>query len=521
MPLPLPLGGEVREAIVDRDRAALLREQSRQWPSLDLTSLQLGDLDLLVSGALSPLSGFMSRREAEAVASTQRLPSGVFFPFTITLKISAELAARLAPTTMLALRDEEGVMLAALEVEDVWQSGTDERERYVGGRVHALQRPGFRDFPQWLPGPATVRAELQRRGTPGLAIAAPHPFSGADLAAAVARATELGAILLVQGTVDLWRPSSATFARVRELEAALDAIGPEHAILTLLPRTFQSIDNLHWRAVVSRNFGCDWMLVGRDEARGVDVPAGIKVVELAEMVYLAEQRRFVAAHTVSPPSAGMAMAPAEIIQRLAAGEEIPNWYAPPAVIDALREAHPPRHRQGFTVFFTGLSGSGKSTIASRLYTRLSRIGPRHVTLLDGDIVRKHLSSELGFSRAHRDINVRRIGFVASEITKHGGAAICAPIAPYRNSRQAVRDLVTAEGGFVLVYVATPLAVCESRDRKGLYAKARAGLIPEFTGVTDPYEPPEDADVTIDTSDTSVDQAVEQVLARLRELGFLA
>jgi sulfate adenylyltransferase len=200
--------------------------------------------------------------------------------------------------------------------------------------------------------------------------------------------------------------------------------------------------------------------------------------------------------------------------------KVPDWFSFPEVLDELRKAYPPRSRQGFTVFFTGLSGSGKSTVARALTVRLMEMGGRRVSLLDGDIVRTHLSSELGFSKAHRDINIRRIGFVASEITKHGGTAICAPIAPYRATRRAVRAMIEEWGGFLEIHISTSVEVCEGRDRKGLYAKARAGLIPEFTGVSDPYEVPEHPELAIDTARYSVDEAVQMIVLKLEHEGYL-
>ena len=210
----------------------------------------------------------------------------------------------------------------------------------------------------------------------------------------------------------------------------------------------------------------------------------------------------------------------DLRRRLAEGREIPGWFTFPEVADALRRHHRPRHHQGFTVFFTGLSGAGKSTVANALLVKFLEMGGRPVTLLDGDIVRRNLSSELGFSREHRDINIRRIGFVASEITKNGGIAICAPIAPYDAVRKEVRGMIEPVGGFILVHVDTPLEVCEERDRKGLYAKARAGIIKEFTGVSDPYESPADADMVIQSTELTPEQAAQEVLLHLEKEGYI-
>jgi sulfate adenylyltransferase len=239
------------------------------------------------------------------------------------------------------------------------------------------------------------------------------------------------------------------------------------------------------------------------------------------MVYVKGDDVYVPIDEVPQGKETLSISGTELRRKLATGESIPQWFTYPEVASELRRSHPPKNRQGFTVFFTGLSGSGKSTVANAVMVKLLEIGGRPVTILDGDLVRKHLSSELGFSKEHRDLNIRRIGFVASEITKHGGIAICAPIAPYNSVRAEVRGLVAGQGGFILVHLSTPLAVCEQRDRKGLYAKARAGIIKEFTGISDPYEEPADAELVIDTTDITPEDAARIVLDRLVFEGFIS
>jgi sulfate adenylyltransferase len=245
------------------------------------------------------------------------------------------------------------------------------------------------------------------------------------------------------------------------------------------------------------------------------------MVPFPNMVYVKELDRYFPEDQVPAGTTVLSLSGTELRRRLQQGTDLPHWFSFPGVTRELQRTHPPRSRQGFTVFFTGLSGSGKSTIANVLLVKLLERGGRPVTLLDGDLVRKHLSSELGFSKEHRDLNIRRIGFVASEVTKNGGIAICAPIAPYASIRKEVRAMVEPLGGFVLVHTATPLEVCEQRDRKGLYAKARAGLIQQFTGISDPYEPPEDAEVVIRTEEVTPAQAADQILRHLEDEGYLA
>jgi sulfate adenylyltransferase len=296
-----------------------------------------------------------------------------------------------------------------------------------------------------------------------------------------------------------------------------------------------------WHAIIRKNHGCTHLIVGRDHAGPGSHPEGrpfygpydaqqllskhtdelgVTMVPFRQMVYIEALDKYLPVDEVSDEMRTLSISGTELRQRLAEGREIPDWFSFPEVAAELRRTHPPRYKQGFTVFFTGLSGSGKSTIANALLVKLLEMGGRPVTLLDGDIVRTHLSSELGFSKEHRDINIRRIGFVASEITKNGGIAICAPIAPYEETRRWVRRLIEPLGGFVLVHVSTPLEVCEERDRKGLYAKARAGVIKEFTGISDPYEEPERAELVIDTTDTTPEEAANQILLHLESQGYV-
>jgi sulfate adenylyltransferase len=296
-----------------------------------------------------------------------------------------------------------------------------------------------------------------------------------------------------------------------------------------------------WHAIIRKNYGCTHLIVGRDHAGPGAAADGksfyepyaaqellqqhadeidVTVVPFKEMVYVEEKAQFIPEDEVSPDVTISRLSGTEFRRRLREGLAIPEWFSYPEIIAELRATHPPKHQQGFTVFFTGLSGSGKSTIANALLVKLLELGMRRVTLLDGDVVRKHLSSELGFSREHRDINILRIGYVASEITKYGGVAVCAPIAPYTATRRQVRDMVEASGGFVEIHVATPLDVCEQRDRKGLYALARAGKIKEFTGISDPYEEPENPEMRIDTRNLSPDLAAHRILVKLESLGYI-
>ena len=296
-----------------------------------------------------------------------------------------------------------------------------------------------------------------------------------------------------------------------------------------------------WHGIIRKNFGCTHFIVGRDHAGPGNRPDGepfygpydaqelfsehekeldISMVPFREMVYVEDRAQYLPVNETTKDMRIQSISGTEFRRRLQEGLEIPEWFSFPDVIEELRKMYPPRHKQGVTVFFTGLSGAGKSTIANALLVKLMENGNRPVTLLDGDLARKNLSSELGFSKEHRDLNILRIGYVAAEITKNGGIAICAPIAPYAATRRQVRSTIEAVGGFVEIHVSTSLEVCEQRDRKGLYAKARAGVVKGVTGIDDPYETPENPEMAIDTESISAELAAQRVLVKMESLGFI-
>jgi len=563
-----PHGGVLVDPMVSPERATELRMASRDWPSWDLTPRQLCDLELILNGGFSPLDGFMTRPQYESVLGDMRLPSGLLWPIPITLDVSEELARSLEPGKELALRDPEGVMLAVLHVEDVWRPnrsaeaeqvlGTSNPEHpgvayllntagpwYVGGRLEGVQLPSHYDYRQLRPTPAELRKQFARLGwRKVVAFQTRNPMHRAHQELTLRAAREVEANLLIHPVVGMTKPGDVDhYTRVRCYQAILPRY-PKHTVkLALLPLAMRMAGPREalWHAIIRKNHGCSHLIVGRDHAGpgsdGSGTPfygpydaqelvhrheeeLGVTMVPFKMMVYVEEKASYMPVDEVPEGMRTLSISGTELRQRLAEGREIPSWFTYPEVAEELRRSHPPRDRQGFTVFFTGLSGAGKSTIANALLVRFLEMGGRPVTLLDGDIVRKNLSSELGFSKEHRDINIRRIGYVASEITKNGGIAICAPIAPYDSVRQEVGAMIKPLGGFILVHVATPLEVCEQRDRKGLYAKARAGIIKEFTGISDPYEEPADADVIIDTSDMSPDEAAQAILLHLEREGYV-
>lgn len=561
-------GGPLVTLLVEPARAAELRRESSHWPSWTLGPRQLCDFELLVVGGFSPLRGFMARADYESVCTDMRLADRTLWPIPITLDVPQEVAAGLAPGASLALRDPEGVMLAVLHVDDVWQPdraveaqavyGTTSRHHpgvawlldrshawYVGGTIEAIQPPTHYDFRSLRLTPADVREEFRRLGwSRVVAFQTRNPMHRAHYELTRRAAVETGAGLLVHPVVGLTKPGDVDhYTRVRCYRAVMDTYPKGSAMLALLPLAMRmgGPREVLLHAIVRRNYGCTHLIVGRDHAgpgndgdgkpfygpydaqnmlRAHEAEIGVRMVPFRAMEYLASRDTYVPEDEVPAGETVLSLSGTQLRRRLQNGESIPEWFTFPAVASELRATHPPKARQGFTVFMTGLSGSGKSTIANVLLVKLLERGGRPVTLLDGDLVRHHLSSELGFSKEHRDLNIRRIGFVASEITRHGGIAICAPIAPYASTRRDVRQMIEPHGGFVLVHVATPLEVCEARDRKGLYAKARAGIIPQFTGVSDAYEPPTDASLVIDTRESSAEEAADQILQHLEAAGYL-
>jgi sulfate adenylyltransferase len=459
-------------------------------------------------------------------------------------------------------------MLAVLQVEDVWQPdrekeaqavfGTTSREHpgvaylldkshpyYVGGRLEGLRLPAHYDFPSLRLTPAELRAEFARLGWKRIvAFQTRNPMHRAHQELTLRAAREANAHLVIQPVVGMTKPGDLDhYTRVRCYQSLLNHYPPDTAKLALLPLAMRmgGPREAVWHAIIRKNYGFTHLIVGRDHAgpgadksgkpfygpydaqellRKHEKELGVQMVDFKMIVYVKELDAYVPDNEVPAGTTAMNISGTQLRNLLAKGQDIPEWFTFPDVVKELRRTHPPRAEQGFTVFFTGLSGAGKSTIANALFVKFLELGGRPVTLLDGDIVRKHLSSELGFSKAHRDLNILRIGYVASEITKNGGVAVCAPIAPYDAIRKEVRSMIAPHGGFVLVHLSTPLEVCEQRDRKGMYAKARAGIIKEFTGISDPYEAPADAEVVVDTTDLTPEQAADAVFEYLEKEGFI-
>jgi sulfate adenylyltransferase len=563
-----PYGNTLVNLLVDEARQNLLKKISLNFPDLTLNARQTCDLELLATGAFSPLKGFMNGSDYESVLDRMRLQDNTLWPIPVCLDVSETIARRLEVGQSLALRDPEGFLLAILHVEDLWPIdhkkeafqvyGTDDPNHpgvhhlfhatgdyYVGGAVEVISLPLHPDFKQLRRTPEEIRLNYKKLGwNRVVGFITRNPIHRPQFEITLRAMREAKANLLLLPIAGTTMPKDFDhFTRVRCYHQVASHFPPGSYLLNLLPLAARMAGPrtalLH--AIIAKNFGCTHLVIGRDHggpglnnqgkpfyapdaaqtiARQHCNEINSTIISFAEMVYLPFEDEYRSVDEVPPGTQAISLSGTEIRRRIRAGRQVPEWATFPEVMGELLKAYPPPRQQGVTIFFTGLSGAGKSTIAKVLFSRFLEIGDRPVTLLDGDIIRRNLSNELTFSKEHRDINVRRIGFVAGEITKNRGIAICAPIAPYAATRREIRKAIETYGGFIEVHVATPIDECESRDRKGMYAKARAGLIKGFTGVDDPYEEPQSPEVVIDTSHLTPDEAAQEVLLVMGQKGYI-
>jgi sulfate adenylyltransferase len=564
-----PYGDVLQNLVVDQTQASVLKTEAQRFSSITLSQRQLCDLELLMNGAFSPLRGFMAQDIYEGVLQEMRLPQGLPWSIPINLDVPDAVAKKLERGARLGLCDPEGFMLAVLNVENVWKPDKKHEaelvyattsmthpgvqylyeqvhDTYVGGEVVGIQMPVHYDFESIRHTPAELRQLFDKLGWRRVvAFNTSKPMHKLHRDITLQAAKEIKAHILLHPAVGMTKPGDLQYySRVHCYQAIRKHYPRNMAMLSLLPIAVRMAGPREalLNTIVRQNYGCSHMILGPEHAAPPDIRTGgqrfyptyaaqefvaryqnqlaIRMIPIKEMRYLPEKEQFLPLEQIE----SMGKKPVQFAERdfyhcLSHDKEIPKWFSFPEVITELRKIHPPRSKQGITLFFTGLSGAGKSTLANILYAKFIEAGGRPVTLLDGDIVRQNLSSELGFSKEHRDLNIRRIGFVANEITKNGGIAICAPIAPYAATRRMVRELIEQHGAFIEIHVETPIEICESRDRKGLYAKARKGLIPEFTGVSDPYEIPEKPEIRIDTSGLTPRQAAEVLLSYLMREGY--
>ncbi len=556
--------------IVHIRRADCLRKESINFPSLKLNLRQLCDLELLLNRACYPLTGYLCREEYESVLDTMRLCDKTLWPMPICLDVNEKIAERIVPGTSVAIRDPEGFMLAVLHVEECYKRdkkreaqaifSTDNADLHpgvrhlyeqtgsvlIGGRLEGLHLPQHYDFTELRLAPWEAHRIFNKKGWRNiLAFQSEHVLHRAEHEMLFTASREAGASIFLQLVIEQPKLGDVDhFMLVRCFQEFISTFSKNTIELGILPLATLKAGprEVLWRSILQKNYGISHICISEDQcdpyngsgSRDLFYKKGealrlvqkyeeeidITAVPLRPMGYVEDKAQYVVLDDIQKNETVKSLSQAEFKRRLDEDLEIPEWYSYPEIINELRLAYPPRSKQGFTLFITGLSGAGKSTLAKVLFIKLSEMRGRPVTLLDGDIVRENLSSELTFSQEHRNLNVKRIGFVASEITKNRGIAICAPIAPYEESRRVARERVEKYGGFIEIFLSTPLEVCEQRDRKGIYAKARAGIMKGVTGIDDPYEKPASANLNIDTSNISPAEAAQDVLLHLREEGYL-
>lgn len=543
-------------------------ELSNTISSLTLSLKQQCDLEMILNGAFSPLLTFNNQKDYEEILLNNKLLNGEIWPIPIVLDVPNDFLKALDKNEHISLRNAEGFLLAILKVREFWSPNKKDEansvfktidknhpgvdylfnhtnSNYISGELIPIQSNKYFDFTHLRKSPQEVRDLFRsKRWQDVIAFQTRNPMHRAHFELTRLAMEQHNAKLLIHPVIGISKPGDIDhFTRVKCYQRIIKHY-PENSVelsLINLAMRMAGPKEALWHAIIRKNYGCNYIIIGRDHAGpGVDAKGKtyyqpydaqelisqyqeeleIKMVPFQEMVFAKNKRNYLPLDQIKEEDQIETLSGTQFKELLKQRTEIPNWYSFPEVVHELRRRYPKLHNQGLTVFFTGLSGAGKSTLANALVYKLMEMEDRPITLLDGDIVRQHLSSELGFSKEDRDIHVKRIGYVASEITKHGGVAICAPIAPYSNTRKTVRNMIDEVGSFVEIHVSTPLSVCEERDVKGLYKRARAGKILDFTGVSDPYEEPQNPEVTIDTSDISVEESSAIIIDKLRSMKLL-
>lgn len=533
-----------------------------------LTPRQRCDLEMLLNGGFFPLTGFLSQADYENVLSHDRLISKQLWPMPITLDVSHEFAEKIIPGDEIALCDVDNSSIAYLKVTDKWQPNkaieaqalfdTDDMKHpgveylfnkagdwYLGGPVQLIQLPKHYDFVELRHTPFSLKQHFRQAGHQNIVgFQTRNPMHRAHMELTLRAAEKMNGHILIHPVVGLTKPGDVDyFTRVRCYQKILPYYPAKKATLSLLPLAMRMAGPKEalWHALIRKNYGCTHFIIGRDHAgpgnnssgkpfydpdaaqslvQDYQNEIGIRILPFSEMVYVKERNKYCFTHEVKPQETACSISGTALRNALLNESSIPEWFSFPEIINELHQSYPPKYKQGLTLFFTGLSGAGKTTLAQAFMAKLMSHGMRNMTLLDGDVMRRVLASELGFSKADRNLNIRRMGFVAAEVTKACGIALCAAIAPYAHVRAENRQLISQYGGYIEIYVSTSLAVCTARDTKGLYVKAQKGELKNLTGVDDPYEPPTKPEITIDTATLSIDEGVMKIIRYLQEEGYL-
>ncbi len=544
------------------------KKDASKYKSWVLRDRQICDLEMILNGGFSPLNGFLNKENYENVLIDMRLSDGSVWPMPITLDVNSKFSKSISIGENITLKDKEGFSIAVLEVENKWEPdlykeaelifGTKDVSHpgvdyllnysnniYIGGKVELIDLPHHYDYKDLRLSPKNLKQKFKDLGWDNIvAFQTRNPLHKAHVEMTLKALEDLDANLLIHPVVGMTKAGDVDhYTRVRCYQHVLNKYPKNKAILSLIPLAMRmgGPREALWHALIRKNYGCTHLIVGRDHAgpglnkegnpfygpydaqemlQKFEEEIGIKMVPFKFLVYLPDENIYKPIDEIPSDTNYKTVSGTQLRDYLDKGKDIPEWFTYKEVANELQKSQPPISKRGFTVFFTGLSGSGKSTLANGLLIKLLENGNKPVTLLDGDIVRTHLSSELGFSKEHRSLNVKRIGYVASEITKNGGIAICAPIAPYEKDRSYNRNLISKLGGYIEIHVSTSLEKCEERDVKGLYKLARKGVVKEFTGVSDPYEAPQNAELVIDSSDVDPEKLVEQIYDFIKSLSFI-
>ena len=553
----------------NKDKIIKLRLESTSYVSWTLTERQICDLELILNGAFSPLKGFMDEKNYISVLNNMRLQNGLLWPMPITLDVSDDFVKKIVQNDKITLKDKEGFSLAILTISDIWKPNFDYEaeavygtldkshpalnylyntghKNYIGGELEGISLPRHYDYKKLRHTPESLKKKFDKLGWEKIiAFQTRNPLHRAHVEMTLESLKAYKAKLLIHPVVGLTKTGDVDHhTRVRCYKHVIKKYDKGSALLSLLPLAMRmgGPREALWHALIRKNYGCTHFIVGRDhagpgnnkdkkpfygpyDAQKIllehEAEIGIKMIAFKFMVYIPKTKKYKSIDEISKNEEYKTISGTQLRNLLDKGIGVPEWFTYPEISKELELTRPPLTKRGFTIFFTGLSGSGKSTLANGLLVKLMEEGSRPVTLLDGDIVRTHLSSELGFSNKHRSINVQRIGFVASEITKNGGIAICAPIAPYEHDRIVNKRLIDPLGGYIEIFVNTSLETCEQRDSKGLYKLARKGVIKDFTGISDPYEKPINADIIVDSSGQSPEKIVNYIYKKIKKAGYLS
>lgn len=558
-----PYSGSLKELIVSEEETHSLLEKLQEVPSLTLSPYQQCDLELLINGACSPLSAYMNQKDYNSVIENECLSDGTPWPIPMTLDIDEAKIPKKGGK--LILRDLEGLPLAILQVEDFWKPDLEKealavygttkvehpgvkqlkqrKEFYISGSLQGLHYPSHQNFLSYRQSPAELRKFFSdNKKTNVIALHCQKPLHNGHYQWTQKALKDTNGHLLLHPPIGyLDESDQELFSRIRICQSMLSLYPKEQASLSILPlvQRYAGPKEAFWQAIIRQNYGCDYFIV--DEYHSSPVQNGqyfypaqaaaqhikkyskdlkIQAIECRELVYVPEKREYISKQEAPENTEYFHVSNQALQAYLEQGKRIPEWLVQPVAEKELRKCYPLPSEQGLTIFFTGLSGSGKSTLAKRLYSLFLEETEKKVTILDGDLVRRCLSEGLGFTKIDRDRNVMRVAYVASEITKHKGVAICPVIAPYDEARKHARELVKKHGNFILVHLSTPLSECELRDPKGLYMQARQGKIEHFTGVSDPYEAPHDADLVIDTARESVEESSQRLWKYLQDHQYI-